>query len=107
SICPHRISIHPLLAERDQRNRRDGTKIRKFQSTLSSRRGTGERAGGCACQHISIHPLLAERDPRLPLLCEPARNFNPPSPRGEGQKTLFHCGFALQFQSTLSSRRGT
>ncbi len=78
-----------------------------FQSTLSSRRATGDQKQSCCGEEISIHALLTESDciahklhPSAPisihaLLTESDRlNTSPPSPY-------------LGFQSTLSSRRAT
>src|SRR5690606_15803452 len=78
------ISIHPLLAERD-----DPAPASRSQA------------------HISIHPLLAERDPES-RRWEPGQNISiHPLLAERDQRALSLESDIIQFQSTLSSRRGT
>ena len=56
------ISIHALLAESDACTGTATPVPRRFLSTLSLRRATGQGANNQPGQQISIHALLAESD---------------------------------------------
>ena len=57
------ISIHALLAESDNREKRKYPEQEKFLSTLSLRRATARECARGPPRGISIHALLAESDP--------------------------------------------
>ena len=80
---------------------------KKFQSTLSSRRATAWLFGGRTGRSISIHALLTESDSTRSAMPLTTDYFNPRSPHGERQAMANSILAAVQFQSTLSSRRAT
>ena len=112
SSKPFQISIHPLLAERDDTlPALSDSWIRISIHPLLAERDNGGIQNFTAEDVISIHPLLAERDfqcsqtrrlgtkfqstrssrsgtdpaVRLPLL---GNHFNPPAPRGAGHEVF-------------------
>ena len=78
------ISIHPPRGGRDVRPRLSATPEFQFQSTL---------------------PVGGDTDRVLFWLCR--RDFNPPSPWGEGHDRARLINSSVPFQSTLPARGGT
>ena len=58
-------------------------------------------------ERISIHPPRKGRDALRAGIAESVRNFNPPSPQGEGLTSKIVPDTATRFQSTLPARGGT
>ena len=124
------ISIHPLLAERDDTVLPEIRQEVEFQSTRSSRSGTrcrrykgsspdnfnppAPRGAGPdvrdpseAGRVISIHPLLAERDKRKLTGSLLSRTFQSTRSSRSGTTSKPGSGGDFVFQSTRSSRSGT
>ena len=78
-----------------------------FQSTLPMRGGTHNFGLLFSTFIISIHPPHAGRDHCGVLQWNRLRNFNPPSPCGEGRGISDLGSGAEGFQSTLPMRGGT
>ena len=78
-----------------------------FQSTLPVRGGTGGNVLNVDITKISIHPPREGRDRAVPTPPQWQRNFNPPSPQGEGLDIDSLKSVYRTFQSTLPARGGT
>ena len=82
-------------------------KPKKFLSTLSLRRATGQHAANRHRLKISIHALLAESDERKQEGPRRSKNFYPRSPCGERPAYTWTATRWKTFLSTLSLRRAT
>ena len=78
-----------------------------FQSTLPMRGGTIVVCSNGTDYVISIHPPHAGRDEEFQTWGPVRKDFNPPSPCGEGQGGSPPLIFCFLFQSTLPMRGGT
>ena len=105
--CRRSISIHPPRVGRDDAppSITDGTM--PFQSTLPVWGGTGESRLRQEQQDISIHPPRVGRDRCIRAIYRRSKNFNPPSPCGEGRPFFAPVLHPLTFQSTLPVWGGT
>ena len=79
----------------------------KFQSTLPVRGGTATGLLLLRRLNISIHPPRKGRDHLELGTAIITKNFNPPSPQGEGLVMVRSQEATFRFQSTLPARGGT